>query len=174
VFRCGRLRGDRLYTMHGRRLRRGDTMMLRCGPMTIIAVHRGSQRAGDASGEERESNILMPFNHMTSEGFWQLVPTSGKEFDRGLMAVEDYRLRISPVAKSEDTTAPAVLELDDRPIYLPNDQVLWPAKSALRWHMEISSRKKCYHVCFDPSSARFLGAWRGRGRCRRDALPSGV
>jgi putative restriction endonuclease len=57
-------------------------------------------------------------------------------FDRGLMAVEDYRLRVSPVAKSEDTIAPSVLELDDRPIYLPNDQVLWPAKSALRWHME--------------------------------------
>jgi len=30
-------------------------------------------------GEERSSNILMPFYHMTSEGFWHLVPVPGKE-----------------------------------------------------------------------------------------------
>lgn len=29
-------------------------------------------------GDERDSNILMPFYHMTSEGFWSLVPAAGK------------------------------------------------------------------------------------------------
>ncbi|MFL5805047.1 MAG: HNH endonuclease [Roseiflexaceae bacterium] len=57
-------------------------------------------------------------------------------FDRGLISVEDYKIRVSPVATSDDNAAPSILELDGRPIYLPNEQMLWPAKSALRWHIE--------------------------------------
>jgi putative restriction endonuclease len=32
-----------------------------------------------AIGDERDSNILMPFYHMSSEGFWHLVAVPGKE-----------------------------------------------------------------------------------------------
>jgi len=203
-------------------------------------------------GDERASNILMPFYHMTSEGFWHLIPIPGKEailasggkiksfrqfyqlalgarlnedlftllqadgtrdqlrrilietyfvpelrpeivrvgnitsesfeysrelidrtkgrftlkeapatetyltesrsvafrrvalcglhhwsFDRGLLGVEgDYRIAVSPVVNSEDNAAEALLKLDRRTIYLPANQMLRPARSALRWHMD--------------------------------------
>ena len=58
-------------------------------------------------------------------------------FDHGLLGVEsDYRIVVSPVVDSEDNAAEGLLKLDHQPIYLPVEQMLRPARSALRWHME--------------------------------------
>jgi putative restriction endonuclease len=58
-------------------------------------------------------------------------------FDQGLIGVEpDHRITVSPVVRSDENAAQAILDLDRKPIYLPANQMLWPAKSALRWHMD--------------------------------------
>jgi putative restriction endonuclease len=58
-------------------------------------------------------------------------------FDRGLLGVEgNYQITVSPVVDQEHNVAEALLKLDHEPIYLPAAPLLWPARSALRWHIE--------------------------------------
>ena len=58
-------------------------------------------------------------------------------FDQGLVCVgADYRLQISPVVISEENFAPLIVALDGKEMHLPDAQPLWPAKSALRWHID--------------------------------------
>lgn len=58
-------------------------------------------------------------------------------FDQGLVCVgADYRLKISPVVTSEENFASLIVALDGRAMHLPDIQLLWPAKSALRWHID--------------------------------------
>jgi putative restriction endonuclease len=58
-------------------------------------------------------------------------------FDQGLVYVEaDYHIKVSPVVTSEENIASLIIALDGKAMNLPDVQLLWPAKSALRWHME--------------------------------------
>jgi putative restriction endonuclease len=58
-------------------------------------------------------------------------------FDQGLATVGiDYCIKVSPVVILEENAAEAILKLDGQTMYLPADDILLPAKSALRWHME--------------------------------------
>jgi putative restriction endonuclease len=58
-------------------------------------------------------------------------------FDQGLVTVgADYHIKVSPVVRLEENAAEAIQKLDGEAIYLPADNILWPAKSALRWHMD--------------------------------------
>lgn len=58
-------------------------------------------------------------------------------FDRGMVGVAaDHHIAVSPVVRSDDNAAEAIVALDQQPMHLPADQILWPARSALRWHMD--------------------------------------
>jgi putative restriction endonuclease len=58
-------------------------------------------------------------------------------FDKGLVSVgTDYQIKVSPVATSEENAASLLIALDGRAMRLPDAQLLWPAKSALRWHVD--------------------------------------
>lgn len=58
-------------------------------------------------------------------------------FDNGLVCVgEDYIIKVSPAATSEENVAALIVALDGRAMQLPNVQLLWPARSALRWHVD--------------------------------------
>jgi putative restriction endonuclease len=58
-------------------------------------------------------------------------------FDQGLIGIkDDYHIMVSPVVSVEENAAEALLKLDHQPIYLPIDQILQPARSALIWHRE--------------------------------------
>lgn len=58
-------------------------------------------------------------------------------FDQGLVCIgTDYRLKISPVVTSEENVTSLIVDLDGRAMHLPDVQLLWPAKSALRWHID--------------------------------------
>jgi putative restriction endonuclease len=57
-------------------------------------------------------------------------------FDQGLMAVTpEYTMRVSPLLRLDAQRAELVLALDGRAIAMPSNQILWPARAALRWHM---------------------------------------
>jgi putative restriction endonuclease len=57
-------------------------------------------------------------------------------FDQGLITIEakDYRIIISPVVPEEEEATEALRLLQDRSIYLPDMQELYPAREALKWH----------------------------------------
>jgi putative restriction endonuclease len=57
-------------------------------------------------------------------------------FDQGMVGVTpDYQIRISPAIPAEEAAEP-LLSLADRKLRRPTDQIIWPAKPALRWHLE--------------------------------------
>lgn len=57
-------------------------------------------------------------------------------FDQGLITVTtNYQIRVSPVVPPDEEAAQALLLLADNPIYRPAEQILWPARKALDWHL---------------------------------------
>ena len=58
-------------------------------------------------------------------------------FDQGLVTVAtDYQILISPVVSPDQGGTEPVRSLAGCDLYKPDDRILWPAKSALRWHRE--------------------------------------
>lgn len=57
-------------------------------------------------------------------------------FDQGLIGVTpDFAVTISTLLTSEEQTAHSVLAYEGQTIHKPEDRVLWPARDALRWHL---------------------------------------
>jgi putative restriction endonuclease len=57
-------------------------------------------------------------------------------FDQGMVGVTpDYQIKVSPTIPTEEAAEP-LLSLADRELRRPTDQFIWPAKPALRWHLE--------------------------------------
>jgi len=58
-------------------------------------------------------------------------------FDNGVVCVgADYQIKVSPTVTSEESAASLIVALDGKVMRLPAEQMLWPARSALEWHVE--------------------------------------
>jgi putative restriction endonuclease len=62
-------------------------------------------------------------------------------FDHGLIGVtSEYTIRVSPILLSQDQYVEPLIALEGREIHRPVDRMLWPARAALRWHMDNTFR----------------------------------
>lgn len=58
-------------------------------------------------------------------------------FDQGLIGIAtDYHIQVSPIVATDDEATAPVWQLVERTLQLPTQQLIWPAKVALRWHLE--------------------------------------
>ena len=58
-------------------------------------------------------------------------------FDQGLIVItSEYTIKISPVLALEEQYTEPLLMLDGTEIFKPFDRILWPARVALRWHID--------------------------------------
>ncbi len=56
-------------------------------------------------------------------------------FDKGLIGITpDYKVIISPVVHTDDESTQPLRTLHEQTIHVPDDNILYPAKQALRWH----------------------------------------
>jgi putative restriction endonuclease len=69
-------------------------------------------------------------------------------FDQGLIGITpEYMIKVSPILALADPHTEPILALNKTTLYKPPDHFLWPARAALRWHMD--------HV-FRPASLQTL------------------
>ncbi|MBP1466856.1 HNH endonuclease [Candidatus Chloroploca sp. M-50] len=69
-------------------------------------------------------------------------------FDEGVVSIEPstYRIIVSPVVRSDDEATTPLRTLHDQPLYLPENEEIYPAKEALRWH-----QKELFRATIPPS-----------------------